>query len=237
MYTSSTAKNKNRFLIYGCLFLMVIFVLNTGSAYSGQPPSLNSLLNEAAENNPRIQSAYNNWKAAEHKIRVVEGLPDPMLNYGYFGEPVETRVGPQKNRFGASQKIPFPGKLNTKGQAQAKHAEMLREQYEAAKREIIKEVKFIYYDIFWIDKAIQTAEEEKSVLESMEAAARRRYELNTAPLQDALKAQVEITNTINKILSLNQHRKSSVAKMNSLLSRAHGSALASITDLALLDFE
>ena len=59
----------------------------------------------------------------------------------FFGDSIETRVGPQEHKFGASQKIPFPGKLDLKGKAQAKGAEMLQEEYEAAKREIIKNVK------------------------------------------------------------------------------------------------
>jgi len=143
---------------------------------------------------------------------------------------VETRVGPQENVFGASQKIPFPGKLGLKGKSQGKHAEMLKEKYEAAKREVIKNVKFVYYDIFWVDKAIQTTEGEKAILESLEKVAQRRYESNVTPQQDVIKAQVELSRLIDKLLLLRQNRKSLVAKLNSILNRAQDSELRSITD-------
>lgn len=55
---------------------------------------LEDLVAEALINNPQIQAAYNNWKAAEHKIKQASSLPDPMASYAYFGKNVETRVGP-----------------------------------------------------------------------------------------------------------------------------------------------
>ncbi len=218
--------------------LLACAVLTSSQGYSGpiKAQALELLIQETLDNNPQIQAAQKNWEAAEYRIRSVKGLPDPMVNYGYFGKSVETRVGPQKNRFGASQKIPFPGKLGTKGDAQGKHAEMLREKYEAVKREVVKNIKFIYYDIFWIDKAIQIAEEEKSVLESMENSARRRYESNLAPLQDVIKVQVEITKTIDKLLSFRQHRKSSVAKINSILNRQERTTLDEVSDIVITEF-
>jgi outer membrane protein TolC len=87
---------------------------------------LQELVNEALMNNPQIQAAYNNWQAAEEKIKQVSSLPDPMASYTYFGESVETKVGPQEAKYGLSQKIPFPGKLSLKAKAQSKHADMLR---------------------------------------------------------------------------------------------------------------
>jgi outer membrane protein TolC len=198
---------------------------------------LNLLIKEAIDNNPEIQSSYSVWKAAEYKIRSVKGLPDPMVKYGHFGESVETRVGPQENVFGASQKIPFPGKLGLKGKSQGKHAEMLKEKYEAAKREVIKNVKFVYYDIFWVDKAIQITEGEKAILESLEKVAQRKYESNLTPQADVIKAQVELSRLIDKLLLLRQNRNSLVAKLNSILNRARDSELGSVTNAEPTNFE
>jgi outer membrane protein TolC len=190
--------------------------------------TLNVLIDEALKNNPDIQAAYNTWKASEYGIKPAKSLPDPMTKYTYFGDSVETRVGPQEHKFGASQKVPFPGKLGLKGKAQSKYAEMLREKYEAAKREIIRNVKFTYYDIFWVDRAIQITEEEKSILENLEKVAQRKYEANMTPQQDVIKAQVELSRLIDKLFLLRQNRKSLEAKMNSILSRPQGTELGDI---------
>ncbi len=218
------------------LIVFIISFMPTGSSYA-ENSELGLLIDEALENNPEIQAVYSEWKAQEYKIRQVSSLPDPMAKYGYFGEPVETRVGPQEQRFGVSQKIPFPGKLGLKGKSQRKHAEMLREKYGATRREVVKDVKFVYYDIFWVDKAVQIAEEEKSILESLESVAQRRYESNLTPQQDVVKAQVELSKLIDRLLFLRQNRRSLVAKINSIINRSRDSGLASVTNVEPSEFQ
>lgn len=198
---------------------------------------LPSLINEALINNPGIQAAYNTWKAARYKAKRVSGLPDPMARYTYFGESIETKVGPQEHKYGISQKVPFPGKLHLKKRAEDKHADMLKEAYDAAQREVIKNIKFVYYDIFWIDKAIDITREEKSILETLEKVAQRKYETLRSPQQDVIKAQVEISKLIDKLFTLRQHRKSLEAKMNALLSRPKATPFDKVEGVGLDKFE
>ncbi|MFC1708565.1 TolC family protein [Candidatus Omnitrophota bacterium] len=197
-------------------------------AQENKSESIELLIEEALQNNPQIQSVYNSWKAAEYKSRWVRGLPDPMAKYTRFGDNVETRVGPQEQKYGVSQKIPFPGKLSLKGKSQDKHAQMLKEKYEATKQEVIKKVQFIYYDIFWVDKAIQITEEEKAIIETLEKVAQRKYEANRASQQDVIKAQVELSRLIDRLFMLRQNRKSLVAKLNSILNRPIDAILQSV---------
>ncbi len=198
--------------------------------------SLDSLIDEALQNNPQIKAAFNNWKAEEFKIRQVSGLPDPTARYTYFGESVETKVGPQKHKYGVSQRVPFPGKLSLKAQAQAKNAAMFKEKYEATKREVIKNIKFVYYDIFWVDTAIQISEEEKSLLENMERVAQRKYESNITPIQDVIKAQIGLSRIIDKLIFLEQNRRSLEAKMNALLDRPRGTEFNKTGNIGLTEF-
>ena len=198
--------------------------------------TLDSLINEALYNNPQIKAAFNNWKAEEYKIKQASGLPDPMASYTYFGESVETKVGPEKHKYGVSQKVPFPGKLSLKGKAQAKSAAMFMEKYEATKREVIKNIKFVYYDMFWVDTAIQISEEEKNILENMEKVAQRKYESNSTPIQDVIKAQIELSKIIDKLLFLEQNKRSLEAKMNALLSRPKATKFNRIKNVGLIEF-
>jgi len=171
------------------------------------------------------------------KTKRVKSLDDPMASFGFFGEEVQTRVGPQEQKFGVSQKIPFPGKLSLKGKAQSKHAQMLKEQYEATKNEVSKEVKFVYYDLYWVDKAIEINNEEKSILEKLEKVAQRKYESNRVPQQDVIKAQVELSKVIKKLFLLRQNRKSLVVKMNSLLNRSLDTEIAKAAEIEVGSFE
>lgn len=204
---------------------IISLVVPLGYAYSEESVTLDSLIEEALDNNPRIQAYYNGWKAEEYKVNYVKGLPDPQASYGYFGDNIETRIGPQEYKYSVSQKIPFPGRLSLRGKSQDRRAAMLKEEYEAVKREIIKEVKFLYYDIYWADKAIAITEEEKAILENLEKVAQRKYESNLSSQQDVIKAQVELSKLIDKLLLLQQNRKGLAARMNSVLNRPAGTAL------------
>ena len=228
-----------RRLILITIICLGVLLYTSGRCYSEQGESeiLDSLIEEALENNPKIQSEYERWQAAEYRIRNVQGLPDSTLKYSYFGESVETRVGPQKNKYGVSQKVPFPGKLGLKGKAQSKHAEMLREKYEAARREVIKEVKFTYYDIFWVDRAIEVTDGEKIVLEGLESVAQRKFESNLAPQQDVIKVQLELSKLIDKLYVLQQSRRSLEAKLNRILYRPYGSEQGEIPEVVPSEFE
>lgn len=191
----------------------------SANAQSVDNSLLKALIDEAMKKNPRIKAANSRWKAEGYKVRQSGSLPDPQVRYAYFGESVETRVGPQKNKYGGSQKIPFPGKLGLQAKAQKKQADILEQQYEATKRQVRKEVKFAYYDLFWVDKAISITEEEKTILERLEKVAQRRYESGLTSQQDVIKAQVELTKLTDKMYLLRRNRKILAARLNSLLDR------------------
>lgn len=224
-----------KYIRYSLVIAIVLPVAAIAQVDTGV--SLDAFIEEAKANNPRIQEAYNQWKVAEYKIKRVKSLDDPMASYGYFGEAVQTRVGPQDQKYGFSQKIPFPGKRRLKGKAQTKEAESLKQKYEATKNEVIKEVKFVYYDLFWVDRAIDINEEEKSILERLEKVAQRKYESNLTSQQDVIKMQVELSKIIKKIFLLRQNRKSLVAKMNSLLNRSFEAEVTKIREVAHQDFD
>lgn len=198
--------------------------------------TLENLIEEALKNNPELKVAYEEWQAAQYKITQEISLPDPTVRYTYFGESVETRVGPQEHKYGGSINIPFPSKLYLKGKAQSRQAEMLREKYEAVRREVIKEIKFEYYDLYWIDKAIEVTEQEKGVVERVEKVARRKYETNRARQQDVIKAQIELSNFVNRLLRLKQNRNTLVAKMNNTLSWPQGTGIKVESGIKLPEF-
>ncbi len=62
----------------------------------------------AVANNPLLQSYADRHTASTEVAAQVRGLPDPVLSYGIFTRSPETRVGPQENMVGLSQKVPFP---------------------------------------------------------------------------------------------------------------------------------
>ncbi len=229
--------NKSVGLIMSFLLAAAVFSYQ-GKAHAqvSSTALLDSFVQEALDNNPRIQQAFHKWKAAEYRVDNVKGLPDPNLSYGYFGESIETRVGPQEQKFGVSQKVPFPGKLKRKGEVQGKKAQILKEKYEAMKNEVVKTVKVAFYDLYWLDRALQINEEEKAILEKLEKVAQRRYESNLGPQQDVIKLQVELSNIIKRIALLGQNRKSVAIQINRLLDRDTDLPIDTIIRVQIDDF-
>lgn len=72
-------------------------------------PDANSLvgiedyLRYAAFNNASLKGSFQSWKAAVEAITQAKSLPDPKFNYGYFIREVETRAGPQRQKFDIMQ--------------------------------------------------------------------------------------------------------------------------------------
>jgi len=217
-----------------CSFLMVGVFFSTFLLFSQEVPrgktALSELIEEALSQNPQIKAARNEWEASLQVIPQAKSLPDPMLSYSYFGQSVETRLGPQRNKFSLSQKFPFFGKLSLKGEIARKGASVLEEQYMAVKLNIVLKVKKAFFSLFWLDRAIRIAQEEKEVLERLTKIAEKKYETGEVNQQDVLKAQLEISKVQDKILILNQRRRAIAAELNALLNRRPDSFIGEVEE-------
>ena len=225
-----------------CAFsiLMAVF-FGINPLFSNEVPEkktvLSELIQEALHQNPQIQAVMNGWKAALKIIPQAKSLPDPMLSYSFFGQSIETRLGPQRNKVSISQKFPYFGKLSIKGEIARKSALVLEERYNAVKLNIVLKVRNAFFSLFWFDRAIRISQEEKEVLQRLAKIAEIKYETGKVNQQDVLKAQLEISKVLDKILNLNQGRKAITAELNSLLNRPPGSYLGEVEEFELPDLK
>ena len=131
------------------IFLIIISfaVLSTTSRAVGQAEDINSptkledYLEFAALNNAGLESAFEQWKAAIEQIPQFRSLPDPKFTYGYFIKEVETRTGPQRQRFGLMQTFPWFGVIEARTDAASAEAKAAQKRYEAAKLELFYKVR------------------------------------------------------------------------------------------------
>lgn len=219
------------------VFSVMLIFLGAMCVFSQELPKekivLSEIIQEALRENPQIQAAEKEWKAVLEKIPQAKSLPDPMLSYSRFGQSIETRLGPQRNKLSLSQKFPFFGKLSLKGEIVQSVALIFEEQYNAVKADIVLKVKKSYFSIFWFDKALKISREEKEVLRRLSRIAQKKYETGAANQQDVLKAQLEISRVADKILILEQGKKGVVAGLNSLLNRSPDSFLGKAEELQI----
>jgi len=215
------------------IFLSVLAIaVVTGNGYGDESKEskgileLSGLISEALERNPEIIAARDRWKSAEAIIDARRAFPDPRFSYTYFIESVETRVGPQEHILSANQTLPFYGKRNLRADIAAKDAENLKQVYEATKREVIRQVKGTFYDLFYVATLIEITHRERMLLKRFERIARTKYETGRGHQQNILKVHVEITKLNERLLNLEKQKQTAEAMLNILLNRPPTEPLA-----------
>ncbi len=93
------------------------------------------------------------------------------LHTAYFIEEVETRVGPQRNKFGIMQTFPWFGKIEARGDVATAKAKAARQRYEANKLKLFWQVKDAFYEFTYLATAVDTAKENLELLQHFEEIA------------------------------------------------------------------
>ena len=208
------------------LILFVLIISSNGYIWA-QTSTLDSLISTAVKVSPKIKMLKAKLSAAEDRVPQVSNLPDPMLTLGMMNLPTNsfsfTQEAMTGKVVGLSQKIPFPGKLDTKGKISQKNAEIVKQEIEDAKNEIIKNVTDAYYELAFVRKSISIEKESKSLLKSIADVVRTKYSVNTASQQNLLKVELEITNVNDKLDELADKEQTQLSVLNSYLLKPAGS--------------
>lgn len=181
---------------------------------------LSDYLKYGALHNPGLKAAFEAWKAALEKVPQVRSLPDPKFTYTYYISEIETRVGPQKNKYGIAQSFPWPEKLNLKSNAALAAAEAQRQKFESMKRKLFADIKLAWYETYYIAKAIEITEENINLLKQLEGVARTRYTTGGTPFATVIKVQVELGKLENQRRSLKDMTQAVTAKLNASINRS-----------------
>jgi outer membrane protein, heavy metal efflux system len=189
---------------------------------------LKDLVEQALENNPGIRRAFADYRAALQRIPQVSSLPDPMLGVTQYARSPETRVGPQNTMLSISQRFPWFGKLNDRGKIAAKEAAALEQMYEARKAETVRQVKLAYFDLAYIDGALQITDEDLGLLRHFETLAQARYSQGVGLQQAVVKLQAEITRDLNRLEVLRRQRTDAEAALNTLLDQPPETPIARV---------
>ena len=218
------------------LILVILVTIGSGLSFPQEKPSeaevvLPDLIKEALENNPQIKASHEEWQASLEQISQAKGFPDPTLSFAHFGQSIETRLGPQRNKISLSQKIPFFGKLSIKENIARENSSIFEVQQTRVSADLVLQVKEAFFSLYWFEKAIDLRNQEKGVLGRLAKIAQKKYETGIASQQDVLKAHLEISRLSERILTLKQGKKAIEARLNALLNRSTASTFGRIGDI------
>ena len=187
-------------------------------------PTLQDYLAYAALHNPGLQASFNHWKAALERIPQVKALPDPKFTYTAFIREVETRVGPQEQKFGLSQTFPWFGTLRLRGDVAVEAANGAHQRFEAEKLRLFFQVKDAYYEYYYLERAIGITIDNLELLKHLESVAQAKARAG-APLLSVIRAQVELGKLEDHRHALTDLRGPIAAKLNAALNRPYDAFL------------
>lgn len=179
---------KQHISIFIYLFLFISININ-----SNAQDILNQYLETAVKNNPSLKSLFKQYMAALEKVPQVGALPDPQLAFGYFVQPVETRLGAQQATISGSQMFPWFGTLNAQERVAAERAKARFKAFEDAKYKLFFDVKSTYFNLYVLEEAIRITDETLDLLSSFKSLAIIKFEAGKKDgMVDVLRVEMDI---------------------------------------------
>jgi len=200
------------------LLLMSFLILSTHHLLAA-PTHLNQLIKAAVDNNPQLKIQKLEWQRLIHQYKQTTSLNDPTLVYSESLSPIETRLGPQDRVLSLNQKLPYRGKLALKGEVVKKDIEIAKVNYDKASRDLIVSLKHAFYELVYLENAINLTTKNQQLLEQINNIATADYASNSGILNDVAKAQSQYAQVAYDVIVLEEMRSTEKTRINTLLNR------------------
>lgn len=191
--------------------------------------SLEQALQRAEANNPELEAAIQRFNAAREQIRVASALPDPVLTFGHFVEPVQTRTGSQEQVYALKQSFPAWGMIGARRSAAQNVASAQQHRYLGAVYALRQKVTDAYADAFYYEKACAATRESLKLIRAMRAVAEEQVRTG-ASLNTMLRFELLAEKSKDDLALWVQKSEAAHSRLASLLNM-DGAALGSVANL------
>ena len=201
--------------------IIAVLILATSLGLSSaSAQSLDTLIVHAIDENLELKILEKEYLAALERAPQVSQLPDPEVGVGAFPLPVETRLGAQILRVGATQMFPWKGVLEGKKNLEIAKAKALYEKISARALDISFQVKQAYYSLYEIEKSQSIIRRNMDLLEALEQLALTKVESGKATAADVLRVQLKTEELKQELSILEVAKAKPIAAINQLLNRS-----------------
>ena len=197
---------------------------------AGAPTPLATLIEEAKKNDPAILAAERAAKGATYVAPQVSSLPDPQFTLQQFsvGSP-RPFAGYTNSDFayigvGASQRLPYPGKLKLRAEVANREAGAVKQHVDVVLRDEIEGLKTTYCQLAYLQQTLGILQRDDALLQQIEQQAEAHYSAGQGNQQDVLKAQLERTKILREISMHHQLAGEAQAELKRILRRPQDSS-------------
>ncbi len=176
----------------------------------------------ALENNQELKAYKLQIEAIGKRIKQVSTPSDPILMIGVINLPTNLNFRSDMmtmKEVGISQMLMYPEKYSLMGRMAEKDYEIAKEIYESKRLEVIASVKMLYFEIYYMTRAIEITKRSIDLLKDFVKIASTRFATGQGIQQDVLKAQVELSKMRDELIKMETERKDVIARFNALLYR------------------
>jgi outer membrane protein, heavy metal efflux system len=180
--------------------------------------SVEQLVAEVQARNPSLQAASAAWRAAAERYPQQVSLDDPMFEY---------MIGPRG--VGAmdgggwmvqlSQRYPWPGKRQLRGDAAASEAEAMQGDIGDTRLRLAESARMAFYDYYLVRRLTEVNDSTRKLLTQFRQIATTRYQVGQATEQDVLQTDVELATLQGRGTELSRNERVAKARINTLLHR------------------
>jgi outer membrane protein TolC len=208
-------------------------VMPPARAQSAPGRSVEELLDLARSTSPQLRAAQMEAAAAMERVQPAGALPDPMLkiemmdltNMGTSSVQLSpANVGSTK--YTLSQQLPFWGKRELKRDIANAEAQAAGQGAADTWLELSTLIKRSYAQYWQSVNTERLTREIGDLMDRLEKVARSRYASGLAAQQDVIRAQVELTQIQQELVTLDNDQRSMRALINGLVSRGPHESIA-----------
>jgi len=175
---------------FRCAYLLCAAFIASLAPATAQMLSLDSARELARQNNPNLNALRAYGSAAEARIEGADALPDPKLQYTYFGRSVETRTGPQEAIYSLSQTVPWLSKLNTRRDIALKGSKIYDLAVRSAEWTLREAVTARFAEASYLMKALDATEAQLGWIENAQDIGAQTVRTG-GPLNPLLQLEIE----------------------------------------------
>lgn len=168
--------------------------------------TLDDYIRIAAENNPELKAAFNQYLAALERVPQATALPDPTAMFRSFIIPGETGGSTQPMGLAVAQEFPWPGQLSAQGSAAEELAKARFSEFEEIRNKLVYEVKSTFYEYYVLEAAIRITQDNIKLVQTFKELANIKLESALGSAVDLLRAEMELQELNNDVLFLNDSR-------------------------------
>ena len=214
-----------------CISLLLLV-----SAFS-EAQELQSYIEEAWMNNPKIQAFELRYNQAKEKVSEANWLPNTEFGAGYFISEPETRTGAQKARFSIKQMLPWFGTIASRENYSRAIAETDYLDFIIARRKLALSVAQGYYELYGLNALRAVLDENIKLIQTYEELALKSVEVGKASAVDVLRLQIRQNELQQQIGVLEEQIVAEHAKFNGWLNRNSNDRVLVVEEMTIPELD